>query len=56
MKKVILRIDSGLISLVKGTEHLEGIEIEVRDYDVDGVEKENLRQDEEGKQYFLQEI
>lgn len=56
MKKVILRVDSGLIYLVSGAEHLKGIEIEIRDYDIDGIDEENLRQDEEGEQYFLQEI
>ena len=56
MKKLILRVDSGIISVVSGLEHLEGVQLEIRDYDVEDVDSSYLQEDENGYEYFLQEI
>ena len=58
MKKLILRVDSGIISVVSGLEHLNGVQLEIRDYDCEGCDigEKNMQEDEEGNEYFLQEI
>ena len=58
MKKVILRVDSGIISVVSGLEHLKGVQLEIRDYDVEGcsIGEESMSEDKEGNEFFLQEI
>lgn len=56
MKKLILRIDGGIVSIVSGTEYLKDIELEIRDYDCNGIDEDKLEEDREGNNYFLQEV
>ena len=55
IKKVILEVNQGLISLKSGEKYLEGIQIEIRDRDTDGIDEEHIKKDKRGD-YFLQDI
>ena len=54
-KKIILEVNQGIISLQSGGQHLEGIQLEVRDRDVEGIDGEHIKRDSKGE-YFLQDI
>ena len=47
-RQVVVRVDSGTVSEVTTP---PGVLVEVRDYDVDGVEDEHLHEDEDGHRH-----
>ncbi len=49
MKTVRITVEGGVIQHVDCP---KGVRVIVRDYDTDGVEEENLRQDENGDSYL----
>lgn len=51
--KVVLRIDQGIVSIVKLP---RGVTVEVRDYDIEAADLEDLKSDADGGVYFLQNV
>lgn len=55
-KKLVLGVVDGQIEILAGLEHLDGIIVELRDYDVQGVDPEILETDDNGREFYLQSI
>lgn len=50
--KVIIEVRDGVVEIADAP---DGLEIEIRDYDMDFYEDEELEEDEFGDKYFLRE-
>jgi hypothetical protein len=48
--KMIITVEGGLIQDIQGIPY--GLEVEVRDYDIDHTENEALKEDEDGNKYI----
>jgi len=52
MNKVIVTLEGGVVQDVMFEDCKDIIEVEIRDFDTDGSEEENLSKNEEGEEYL----
>ena len=54
--KIILQVNAGVVTIKSGKEYLDGVQVDVHDYDVNDVDDDTLETDEDGGKYYVEEI